>query len=123
MENLLRKKKTSFEFYEVNILNSTDNDLKKISTKLGLALSLNEMKNIMTQSGTTCPDDSGKTDPGICGCGVSDVDTDGAGDDYFFVYPTKLREYQARYKNSFLHGGISPEEMIVPVARLTPRPS
>jgi len=42
-------------------------------------------------------------------------------DDYFFVYPTKLREYQARYRNSFLHGGISPEEMIVPVASLTPR--
>lgn len=42
-------------------------------------------------------------------------------EDHFFVYPTKLREYQARYKNSFLHGGISPEEMIVPVSRLTPR--
>jgi hypothetical protein len=42
-------------------------------------------------------------------------------DDYFFVYPTKLREYQARYKNSFLHGGISPEEMIVPTASLVPR--
>jgi hypothetical protein len=42
-------------------------------------------------------------------------------DDYFFVYPTKLREYQRRYRNSFLHGGVSPEEMIVPVARLTPR--
>ena len=44
-------------------------------------------------------------------------------DDYFFVYPTKLREYQQRYRNSFLHGGISPEEMIVPIARLTPRPT
>lgn len=43
-------------------------------------------------------------------------------EDHFFVYPTKLREYQARYRNSFLHGGISPEEMIVPVAALTPRP-
>lgn len=42
-------------------------------------------------------------------------------DDFFFVYPTKLREYQARYRNSFLHGGISPEEMIVPVVSLTPR--
>lgn len=42
-------------------------------------------------------------------------------DDFFFVYRTKLREYQARYRNSFLHGGISPEEMIVPVASLTPR--
>ena len=43
-------------------------------------------------------------------------------EDHFFVYPTKLREYQARYRNSFLHGGISPEEMIVPVATLIPRP-
>ncbi len=43
-------------------------------------------------------------------------------DDNFFVYPTKLREYQRRYRNSFLHGGISPEEMIVPVAVLRPRP-
>jgi hypothetical protein len=42
-------------------------------------------------------------------------------EDYFFVYPTKLREYQARYRGSFLHGGVSPEEMILPVARLTPR--
>ncbi len=42
-------------------------------------------------------------------------------EDYFFVYPTKLREYQARYRGSFLHGGVSPEEMILPVAVLTPR--
>lgn len=42
-------------------------------------------------------------------------------EDHFFVYPTKLREYQARYRNAFLHGGISPEEMIVPIASLTPR--
>jgi len=42
-------------------------------------------------------------------------------EDYFFVYPTKLREYQARYRGSFLHGGATPEEMILPVAVLTPR--
>src|SRR5213082_1316346 len=39
----------------------------------------------------------------------------------FFVSPTKLREYQARYRGSFLHGGVTPEEMILPVALLTPR--
>jgi CheY-like chemotaxis protein len=44
-----------------------------------------------------------------------------ATEDFFFVYPTKLREYQARYRGSFLHGGISPEEMVLPVAVLTPR--
>ncbi|HSJ10434.1 MAG TPA: bifunctional response regulator/alkaline phosphatase family protein [Longimicrobiales bacterium] len=42
-------------------------------------------------------------------------------EDHFFVYPTKLREYQARYRGSFLHGGVSPEEMILPLAILTPR--
>ena len=42
-------------------------------------------------------------------------------EDYFFVYPTKLREYQARYRGSFLHGGVSPEEMVLPLAVLTPR--
>jgi CheY-like chemotaxis protein len=41
--------------------------------------------------------------------------------DSFFVYPTKLREYQTRYRGSFLHGGVTPEEMILPVALLTPR--
>jgi hypothetical protein len=46
-----------------------------------------------------------------------------ATEDRFFVYPTKLREYQARYRGAFLHGGVSPEEMIVPVALLTPRAS
>ncbi|HEX6587779.1 MAG TPA: response regulator [Longimicrobiales bacterium] len=42
-------------------------------------------------------------------------------EDTFFVYPTKLREYQNRYRGSFLHGGVSPEEMILPIAVLTPR--
>jgi DNA-binding response OmpR family regulator len=41
--------------------------------------------------------------------------------DRFFVYPTKLREYQARYRGAFLHGGVSPEEVILPVALLLPR--
>jgi DNA-binding response OmpR family regulator len=41
--------------------------------------------------------------------------------DRFFVYPTKLREYQARYRGAFLHGGVTPEEMVLPIALLTPR--
>jgi len=42
-------------------------------------------------------------------------------EDCYFVYPTKLREYQNRYYGAFLHGGISLEELILPVATLTPR--
>jgi hypothetical protein len=44
-----------------------------------------------------------------------------AAGDTFFVYPTKLREYQSRYRGSFLHGGATPEEVILPVAHLIPR--
>ncbi len=44
-----------------------------------------------------------------------------AAGDTFFVYPTKLREYQQRYRGSFLHGGVTPEEMILPLSLLSPR--
>jgi CheY-like chemotaxis protein len=42
-----------------------------------------------------------------------------AKEDYYFVYPTKFHEYQRQYANSFQHGGISMEEMILPVAVMT----
>jgi hypothetical protein len=44
-----------------------------------------------------------------------------AAGDCYFVYPTKLREYQGRYRGGFFHGGVSPEEMILPLVRLVPR--
>jgi hypothetical protein len=37
------------------------------------------------------------------------------------VYPTTLREYQSRSRGSFLHGGVTPEECVLPVSLLTPR--
>ncbi len=44
-----------------------------------------------------------------------------AREDYYFVYPTNYHKYQNRYKDSFQHGGASMEEMILPVATLTPK--
>lgn len=44
-----------------------------------------------------------------------------AKEDYYFVYPTDYHHYLNRYKDSFQHGGISLEEMIVPYVQLTPR--
>ncbi len=41
--------------------------------------------------------------------------------DYYFIYPTKPREYEKTYKWTFQHGGISLEEMIVPLVLLMPR--
>jgi len=44
-----------------------------------------------------------------------------AKEDFYFVYPTRFHEYENKYRGSFQHGGISLEEMILPVALLTPR--
>jgi CheY-like chemotaxis protein len=44
-----------------------------------------------------------------------------AKNDYYFIYPTKPREYEKTYKYTFQHGGISLEELVVPVATLKPR--
>ncbi len=41
--------------------------------------------------------------------------------DYYFIYPTKPREYKRAYKHTYQHGGISLREMIVPVAQMMPR--
>jgi hypothetical protein len=44
-----------------------------------------------------------------------------AKEDHYFVYPTDYNKYLARYKDSFQHGGISLEEMVLPVVTLEPR--
>jgi hypothetical protein len=44
-----------------------------------------------------------------------------AREDFYFVYPNNFNEMVRRFTNSFQHGGISIEEMIVPVAVLNPR--
>jgi hypothetical protein len=44
-----------------------------------------------------------------------------AGESNFFVYPTNQHEYERQFRDSFQHGGISLEEMIVPLVTLTRR--
>ncbi len=44
-----------------------------------------------------------------------------AREDYFFVYPTNSNQYATQYRESFQHGGISLEELILPVVTLTPK--
>ena len=41
-----------------------------------------------------------------------------AREDFYFVYPTNYNEYNLKFQNTFQHGGITMEEMIVPVATL-----
>ncbi|MGD9898320.1 MAG: response regulator [Calditrichaceae bacterium] len=41
-----------------------------------------------------------------------------AKEDYYFVYPTNYNKYLNHYKDSFQHGGISIEEMILPIVKL-----
>ncbi|MCF7886065.1 MAG: bifunctional response regulator/alkaline phosphatase family protein [Candidatus Marinimicrobia bacterium] len=42
-------------------------------------------------------------------------------EDFYFVYPTEYNKYKNQYHNTFQHGGISLEEMILPVIELTPK--
>jgi DNA-binding response OmpR family regulator len=44
-----------------------------------------------------------------------------AKEDFYFVYPSHFNEYQRQYRDSFQHGGISLEEMVLPVAVMEPR--
>lgn len=44
-----------------------------------------------------------------------------AKEDTYFVYPTDYHYYLNKYRDSFQHGGISLEEMIIPISVLTPR--
>lgn len=44
-----------------------------------------------------------------------------AREDYYFVYPTNYHHFQNKYHDTFQHGGASMEEMILPVATLTPK--
>jgi hypothetical protein len=38
-----------------------------------------------------------------------------AKEDFYFIYPTDFHKYLNHYKDTFQHGGISMEEMILPV--------
>ena len=44
-----------------------------------------------------------------------------AGNDDFFAYPNNYNYYVSYYKNTFQHGGISLEEMIIPVVTMEPK--
>jgi CheY-like chemotaxis protein len=44
-----------------------------------------------------------------------------AKEDYYFVYPTEYHKYLSQYHDSFQHGGVSMEEMILPVVKLEPK--
>jgi len=41
-----------------------------------------------------------------------------AREDFYFVYPTNFEEYKKEFMGSFQHGGISMEEMIIPVVTM-----
>jgi hypothetical protein len=41
-----------------------------------------------------------------------------AKEDFYFVYPTDYHKYLNQYNDTFQHGGISLDEMILPVVTL-----
>lgn len=45
-----------------------------------------------------------------------------AKENYYFVYPTNFHHYENLYRDTLQHGGASMQEMILPIATLTPKP-
>ncbi|MGD0712195.1 MAG: two-component system response regulator, partial [Bacteroidales bacterium] len=39
----------------------------------------------------------------------------------FFAYPNNFNQYINLYKNTFQHGGVSLEEMLIPIITLSPK--
>jgi CheY-like chemotaxis protein len=44
-----------------------------------------------------------------------------ARDSYYFVFPTDYNEYKRKFNGTYQHGGVSMEEMILPISILTPK--
>ncbi|MFQ6039728.1 MAG: PglZ domain-containing protein, partial [Candidatus Poribacteria bacterium] len=44
-----------------------------------------------------------------------------AKEDFYFVYPNQFHEYKRQFQGGFQHGGVSMEEMIVPLITMTPK--
>jgi CheY-like chemotaxis protein len=44
-----------------------------------------------------------------------------AGEAGYFIYPNQYHQYAGRFEGSYQHGGISMEELIIPLAHLKPR--
>jgi CheY-like chemotaxis protein len=44
-----------------------------------------------------------------------------ARDDYFFLYPNNMKKYEKIYPGTFQHGGVSRDEMLLPVATMRPK--
>jgi DNA-binding response OmpR family regulator len=44
-----------------------------------------------------------------------------AREDFYFVYPTRFHEFERQYRGSFQHGGVSLEEMVLPLVTLKPK--
>ncbi|MFC1538341.1 response regulator [Candidatus Latescibacterota bacterium] len=58
---------------------------------------------------------------GLPQLGGSDTNYLLAKDDYYLIYQNNYRQYEKLYQNTFQHGGISMEEMILPIGTLIPK--
>ena len=70
-------------------------------------------------SGELCAEDIEK--PIDYGLPASDEKYIFAKNDQYFIYQNNFNKFALHYKNTFQHGGISMEEMIIPIIILNPK--
>lgn len=65
----------------------------------------------------TQPDKFGLPSPNVSSSYIFALGND------FFAYPNNYNYYVNYYKNTFQHGGISMEEMLIPIVTMNPKKS
>lgn len=88
---------------------------KKTSTNLRYKLGRNLNYKDKTVFAVTKPDEAYLPSSNISSKYIFAMNND------FFVYPNNLNHFAQYYKNTFQHGGVSLEEMLIPVAMLSPK--
>lgn len=106
---------------------TTDHGTIRVDNPVKVAAERNINSNLRYKLGRNLGVDYSKVfsikspaDYGLPSCGVSGEYIFAKGRD-FFAYPTNFNHYARHYRDTFQHGGVSMQEMLVPFAILTPK--
>jgi hypothetical protein len=107
------------------VLISTDHGSLQVKSPLKVVADKQTTNNLRYKNGKNLDVDLREVisfkDPELGGLPKSNISSSFifAGKQDYLCYPNHFNQFANLYKNSFQHGGVSMEEMIVPVIRMT----